>query len=93
MGAIYNDCNILPMNEYACRLYTDNHSCYYDEKEIDSAKRCKVFTGLQTKCETPIKINLELCMQIPSTCYFERPKLGCFNYVMSDADTCNSLSK
>ncbi|CAD8146796.1 unnamed protein product [Paramecium pentaurelia] len=84
-------CKDLHMNEYACLFHTLNNDCYFDRNESPLNYKCKPFTGEQTKCSTNVAINIEVCMQIPSSCYFNQNTLKCVDVEITETQTCTNL--
>ncbi|CAK82294.1 unnamed protein product (macronuclear) [Paramecium tetraurelia] len=91
LSAKNKDCQAYYLNEYACLFHTQGHNCYFDYNQSPSSHKCKPFNSDQTKCSSAIAISVEVCMQIPSSCYFNLNTLKCVDVEITETQTCTNL--
>ncbi|CAD8060074.1 unnamed protein product [Paramecium primaurelia] len=86
-----NNCSKQYINKYACLQNTQGYHCYYDPNEINLNLRCKQFIGEQTQCTTTTLINIQICMEIPKSCYFDSVKQICTPVDIDEQVLCSDL--
>ncbi|CAK89960.1 unnamed protein product (macronuclear) [Paramecium tetraurelia] len=85
-----NKCTDYIMNKQACLLNTKGYKCFFDPNEVPE-KKCQFFKEVQLVCSSLIQINIEICMNIPTQCYFEESSLSCKTAKVFNTDKCSTL--
>ncbi|CAD8090079.1 unnamed protein product [Paramecium primaurelia] len=85
-----NKCTQFAMNKQACLLNTREYKCIFDPTQIPE-KKCQDFKQEQLVCQSLLQINIEICMNIPSQCYFEESSLSCKQTKIQTSDNCSTL--
>ncbi|CAK73249.1 unnamed protein product (macronuclear) [Paramecium tetraurelia] len=72
-------CTNYQMNKYACLVYTQGYLCFYDQNESIPNNFCKYFNDQQFACAPKFGnyINIEVCRNLPVSCYFNAITLEC----------------
>ncbi|CAD8152597.1 unnamed protein product [Paramecium pentaurelia] len=78
------------LNVDACLFSTLYQKCYFDKTQI-AEKRCQTFLGVQTSCESPYLISLQMCTEVPQSCYFVKSTYECKYIRIDDSMKCSQL--
>ncbi|CAD8067853.1 unnamed protein product [Paramecium sonneborni] len=78
------------LNVDACLFTTMLQLCYFDKSQ-SADKRCQAFTGIQTSCDSPYQISLQMCSEVPQSCYFVKATYECKYIKMEDSTKCSDL--
>ncbi|CAD8190482.1 unnamed protein product [Paramecium octaurelia] len=85
-----NDCTSKIMNKHACLTMTKNHRCIFDPDQPPELK-CQEFKEEQLTCSSDKLISIDVCMNLPATCYFDLDTLTCRAIDITDTTKCSTL--
>ncbi|CAD8050957.1 unnamed protein product [Paramecium primaurelia] len=78
------------LNVDACLFSTMLQKCYFDKSQ-SAEKRCQAFIGIQTSCDSPYQISLQMCAEVPQSCYFVKSSYECKYIKIEDSTKCSDL--
>ncbi|CAD8067076.1 unnamed protein product [Paramecium sonneborni] len=78
------------LNVDACLFSTLKQKCYFDKTQ-SAENRCQTFFGVQTSCNSPYLISLQMCSEVPQSCYFVKSTYECKYIRIDDSMKCSQL--